>query len=55
METVTVATRVKLEETRQKFLRLLDIDRDSAEFERLFEEVDEALGELIREQPDVRG
>lgn len=52
MKTATMTTQVKLEETRDKFLRLLDMDRDSLEFERLFEEVDQALAQLTREQPD---
>lgn len=35
-------------ETRSKFFRLLEIDRNSPEFERLFREVDEELGRLSR-------
>lgn len=46
--TATTVTPVNLEETREKFLRLLDTDRDSPEFQRLFEEVDRALAQLIR-------
>lgn len=50
MKTATMTIQAKLEETREKFLRLLDMDRDSAEFQRLYDEVDRALAQLIREE-----
>lgn len=50
MNTTTLTRRAKIEETRAKFLRLLEVERDSPEFERLFREVDQALDELSREQ-----
>ncbi len=37
----------------EKFFRLLEMDRESPEFERLFREVDEALARLAAEQADV--
>lgn len=53
MNTATTTRQAKLEETRAKFLRLLDLERDSPEFERLFREVDAELDRLSREQSDA--
>jgi len=44
----------RMAELREKFFQLLDVDRDSEEFERLYQEVDAALEELVAEEPAVR-
>ncbi|MBO8141667.1 MAG: hypothetical protein H0Z37_05720 [Firmicutes bacterium] len=48
MGAVLVAERMEMEKVKEKFFRLLDTDRTSAEFERLYREVDAALAELVR-------
>lgn len=39
----------KLERTREKFMQLLNTDRTSVHFERLYAEVDELLSSLLHE------
>lgn len=56
MATVAVKGKTRLEqakvaEVREKFLQLLAADRSSAEFERLYREVDAALDELVAAEP----
>jgi len=53
MKPAAATDRTKAENIREKFFRLLEMDRESPEFERLFREVDEALARLAAEQADV--
>ncbi len=46
MKVATPAGRVNEAELRAKFFRMLEMDRDTPEFEHVFREVDEALGRL---------
>lgn len=48
MRAVAATCEARLDEVRAKFMRLLEMERSSPDFLRLYEEVDAALAELLR-------